>query len=45
MSERERYINLRLMELVLISEERPLEELEKNEERSLLEELEKLHKN
>ena len=45
MSSREKYINLRLMELDLISEDRPLEEIEKNEELSLLEELEELHKN
>lgn len=45
MSEREKYINLRLMELDLISEDRPLEEIEKNEELCLIEELEELHKN
>lgn len=42
MSEREKYINLRLMELDLISEDRPLEEIEKNEELSLIEELNNL---
>ena len=42
--EREEYILKRLMELSLITDSRELEEIEKNEERELLKELEELVK-
>ena len=42
--EREEYILKRLMELSFITDSRELEEIEKNEERELLKELEELVK-
>ena len=40
MSNREQYIRRRLMELAVIAEVRPLEDLEKAEEKRLMQELE-----
>jgi len=40
MTSREEYIHRRLMELALIAETRELDDVEKNEERELLKELE-----
>ena len=44
MGERERYVHSRLMELACIADVRPLDDVEKNEERELIKELEKIIK-
>ena len=45
MTSREQYIHKRLMELALLTDNRPLEEIEKNEEKRLIQELEEINKN
>ena len=44
MTGREAYIHRRLMELALLTDNRPLEEIEKDEERALIKELEEMQK-
>lgn len=43
MTDRERYIHTRLMELSFITDTRPLEEIEQEEERQLTEELDTIY--
>ena len=45
MTDRERYIHTRLMELSFITDTRPLEEIEQEEEKQLLKELANIIKN
>lgn len=42
MSDRERYVHVRLMELACIAHNRELDSIEKEEERRLIKELEKI---
>lgn len=44
MASREAYVRRRLMELALLADSRPLEEIEENEEKRLIQELEEINK-